>query len=209
MIHQGVRMLFVVNTSSTFEGLITSTDVHGERQMRLVAERGIRFDELTVGDVMTGLSECGAYATKEETMSEDKVHVSCPHCLTTNRVPMARLADDPTCGRCGQTLLDGRVVELTDANFEAVTSHTDMTVLVDFWAPWCGPCKMMGPQFDKAAAELKGKAMLAKVNSDDNPATAGKFVIRSIPTLIRLKGGREVARQSGAIQAPQIVAFAR
>lgn len=142
-------------------------------------------------------------------MSEGKLHVSCPHCQTTNRLPMARLADDPTCGRCGQTLLDGKAIELTDANFEAMTSHTDMTVLVDFWAPWCSPCKMMGPQYDKAAAELRGKAMLAKVNSDDNPLTAGKFGIRSIPTLIRLKGGREVARQSGALQAPQILAFAR
>ena len=142
-------------------------------------------------------------------MSEDKMHVSCPHCQTTNRVPTTRLAGDPACGRCGQALLDGRAFELTDANFEAMTAHTDMTLLVDFWAPWCGPCKMMSPQYDKAAAELKGHAMLAKVNSDDNPITVGRFGIRSIPTLIRLQSGREIARQSGAIQTPQIVAFAR
>lgn len=142
-------------------------------------------------------------------MNEDKVHVSCPHCQTTNRLPTARLEDDPTCGRCGRSLLDGKAFELSDANFDAMTAHTDMTVLVDFWAPWCGPCKMMGPQYDKAAAELKGMALLAKVNSDDNPITAARFGIRSIPTLIRLQGGREVARHSGAIQAPQITAFAR
>jgi thioredoxin 2 len=142
-------------------------------------------------------------------MSEDRLHVSCPHCQATNRVPAERLGEDPVCGRCGLALLDGKTFELTDANFDAMTSRTDLTVLVDFWAPWCGPCKSMGPQYERAAADLKGRVMLAKVNSDDNPRIANKFGIRSIPTLVRLKNGQEVARQSGAVQASQIVAFAR
>jgi thioredoxin 2 len=135
-------------------------------------------------------------------------HIACPHCGTTNRVPRPRLADDPTCGRCGQALLDGHPVELTDANFETVVGKTDLPVLVDFWAPWCGPCRMMGPAFEQAAAQLKGRALLAKVNSDDNPQVAARFGIRIIPTLVRLEGGREVSRHSGALPAGQIVAFA-
>jgi thioredoxin 2 len=142
-------------------------------------------------------------------MSDDKLHISCPHCQTTNRVPVERLAQDPVCGHCGKALLDGKTFELTDANFDVLTSRTELPILVDFWAPWCGPCKMMGPHFEKAAADLKGQAMLVKVNSDDNPKVAGRFAIRSIPTLVRLDKGREVSRQSGAVQASQIVAFAR
>jgi thioredoxin 2 len=123
-------------------------------------------------------------------------------------VPTPRLADDPVCGRCGQPLLDGRPIELTDANFDAITTRTDLPVLVDFWAPWCGPCVGMAPQFERAAQQLKGRVLFAKVDSDANPQTASRFGIRSIPTLVRLASGRELARQSGALQAGQIVAFA-
>jgi thioredoxin 2 len=136
------------------------------------------------------------------------MHVACVHCGAVNRLPADRLADDPVCGRCSQALLSGEPVELTDANFEAVTSKTDLPVVVDFWAPWCGPCRMMAPAFSQAAAQLKGRALLVKVNSDDNPRTAGRFGIRSIPTLVKLEHGREAARQSGAIAAGQIVSFA-
>ena len=136
------------------------------------------------------------------------MHVSCAHCGALNRLPTDRLADDPVCGRCGQALLSGEPVELTDANFEAVTAKTDLPVVVDFWAPWCGPCRMMAPAFSQAAMQLKGRALLVKVNSDDNPRTAGRFGIRSIPTIVKLDRGREAARQSGAIAAGQIVAFA-
>jgi len=142
-------------------------------------------------------------------MEDTTVFIACPHCLAKNRVPVARLAEDPTCGRCHQALLDGKPIELTDANFDQVTRNTQLPVLVDFWAPWCGPCKMMGPQFDRAAQDLKGKALLVKVNSDDNPQTSRRFQVRSIPTLVKLKEGQELGRQSGAIPAAQIVGFAR
>ena len=141
-------------------------------------------------------------------MNTDALHIACAHCSATNRVPATRLEDDPTCGRCGQGLLTGEPVELTDANFEAVVGKTDLPVVVDFWAPWCGPCRMMAPVFEQAATQLKGRALLVKVNSDDNPQTASRFGIRSIPTLVKLDHGRELSRRSGALPAGQIVAFA-
>jgi len=144
-----------------------------------------------------------------DTTTDRRLHVVCAHCSATNRIPETRLADDPVCGRCGQALLPGRPVELTDANFDAVTAGTELPVLVDFWAPWCGPCLQMAPQFERAAAELKGRVVFAKVNSDDNPRLSQRFAIRSIPTLLRLDRGREAARQAGAVGAAQIVAFAR
>ena len=139
--------------------------------------------------------------------TSDPSHVACAHCGATNRVPAARRVDDPTCGSCGQPLLDGHPVVLTDANFDAVVGKTDLPVLVDFWAPWCGPCRMMAPAFEQAAGQLKGRALLVKVNSDDNPHVASRFGIRSIPTLVRLQQGREVTRRSGALPAGQIVAM--
>lgn len=142
------------------------------------------------------------------TSTPTATHIVCAHCSATNRVPAQRLLEDPVCGRCGQALLTGEAVELTDANFDTVAGHTDLPVVVDFWAPWCGPCRMMAPAFGQAAAQLKGRALLVKVNSDENPVLAARFGIRSIPTLLKLDHGREVARQSGALPAGQIVAFA-
>ena len=133
--------------------------------------------------------------------------IACSHCGAANRVPDARLTDDPLCGRCARALLDGAPVTLTDASFERYVARTELPVVVDVWATWCGPCKMMAPQFDLAARELKGRAVLAKLDSDANPQTAARFAIRSIPTLLMLRGGNEIKRLLGAMQAPQIVAW--
>ncbi|MBZ8140403.1 thiol reductase thioredoxin [Rubrivivax gelatinosus] len=140
---------------------------------------------------------------------DDKLHLPCPHCAATNRLPAARLAEAPNCGRCGQPLLDGHPIELGDADFDAVVGAYPLPVLVDFWAPWCGPCRAMAPAFEQAGRTLQGQALLVKVNSDDNPQLASRFGIRSIPTLVRLERGRETRRQSGALPAQAIVQLAR
>jgi thioredoxin 2 len=137
-----------------------------------------------------------------------KRHVACARCGSINRVPAERLGDDPVCGRCGAELLAGTPVELGDADFDGIVNRTELPVLVDFWAPWCGPCRAMAPAFSDAARQLKGRAVLVKVNSDDNPQLAARFAIRSIPTLVRLEGGRETGRQSGALPAGSIIALA-
>lgn len=135
--------------------------------------------------------------------------ITCPHCLTKNRVPAERASQDPICGKCGQALLSGEVIELSDANFDTVVAGTELPVLVDFWAPWCGPCRQMAPQFALAAQQLKGQVLLVKVNSDSSPQLSQRFDIRSIPTLLQLQQGKELQRLSGALQAPQIVGWLR
>ena len=141
-------------------------------------------------------------------MSESR-HVVCPHCGTTNRIPAARLQEAPGCGHCHQLLFTGEPVELTSDNFRKHLSGNDIPVVVDFWAPWCGPCQMMAPQYAQAARELEPAARLAKLNTDNAQNLAGEFGIRSIPTLMAFKGGREIARHAGAMAKPEIVRWVR
>lgn len=141
-------------------------------------------------------------------MDTPKLMIGCPHCGATNRVPAERAGESPLCGKCGQPLLAGHPLELTDANFDAVVGAAKLPVLVDFWAPWCGPCRAMAPAFAQAAQQLDGRALLVKVNSDDNPELSQRFGIRSIPTLVKLQQGRETRRQSGALPAGAIAQLA-
>jgi len=129
----------------------------------------------------------------------DLILAACPACLTGNRVPRSRLAEAPKCGKCGAALLDGRPVALDESNFDSVVGRTDLPVVVDFWAPWCAPCRAMAPAFERVAGEYAAQVRFAKVNTDEAPGLAARFAIRSIPTLVVLKNGREVERRSGAL----------
>jgi len=142
-------------------------------------------------------------------MSNPSSIVVCPHCQAPNRIPVARLGDQPRCGKCKQRLFTGHPVALTDQTFDRHLTRSDLPLVVDFWAPWCGPCKMMAPFFERAATELEPAVRLAKVHTDENPGLARRYQINSIPTTAVFKGGREVARQAGAMNLSQLLQFIR
>lgn len=131
-------------------------------------------------------------------------NVTCPKCNATNRLPQDRLSDKPNCGKCKKPLFIGKPMELTSANVAAVLNHNEIPVLVDCWAPWCGPCKSFAPVFERAAKELEPRLRLAKLNTEAQPQVAGRWKIQSIPTLILFRQGREVARLSGAVPMAQL-----
>ncbi|MBY0485100.1 thioredoxin TrxC [Nitrosomonas sp.] len=137
------------------------------------------------------------------------LHIVCPHCHATNRVPAGRLGATPNCGSCHQALFAAQPVELTESHFNRHIANNDIPVLVDFWAPWCGPCRMMAPAFTKAAALLEPGMRLAKVNTEEEQGLAARYNIRSIPTLALFKSGQEIARQSGAMSEQDLVRWAQ
>ncbi|MBP6895131.1 MAG: thioredoxin TrxC [Pseudacidovorax sp.] len=139
------------------------------------------------------------------TATADSLHVVCPHCQTTNRVRTAQLGSAPDCGQCHQPLFTGHPVALDAAAFDRHVGRGQLPVLVDFWAPWCGPCRQMAPAFEQAARTLEPQVRVAKVDTEAQPGLGARFNIRSIPTLALFVGGREIARHPGAMGGADIV----
>ena len=140
------------------------------------------------------------------TASAESLHIVCPHCHTTNRVRVTDMRSSPDCGQCHQKLFDGHPLALDSDSFDRHIGRNQVPVLVDFWAPWCGPCRMMAPAFEQAAQLLEPQVRLAKLNTEEAQGIAARFNIRSIPTLALFVGGKEVARQAGAFRSAADIA---
>jgi thioredoxin 2 len=132
------------------------------------------------------------------------MHLVCPHCNATNRVPSDKLHAELNCGRCHLSLLHPHPDSLNESGFNAQLAKSELPLVVDFWAPWCGPCRMMAPAYEKVSQDMQGKARFVKVNTEDEQGLAATYNIRSIPTLAVFAGGREIARQPGAMSAPDL-----
>ena len=132
------------------------------------------------------------------------LHLVCPHCNATNRVPSDKLQAELNCGKCHQDLLTAHPDNLGETAFNAQLAKSELPTVVDFWAPWCGPCRTMAPAYEKVSQDLQGRARFVKVNTEDEQGLAAKYNIRSIPTLAVFAGGREIARQPGAMSAPDL-----
>ncbi len=133
------------------------------------------------------------------------LHIVCPHCHTTNRIQSDHLSHDPDCGQCHRPLFTGHPVELDEAAFERHVGRSQIPVVVDFWAPWCGPCRQMAPAYAQAAQVLEPQVRVAKVNTEEAQNLGARFNIRSIPTMVVFRNGQEVARRPGALGANDIV----
>jgi thioredoxin 2 len=150
-----------------------------------------------------------ATQSRPDAAASDALLVACPTDATLNRVPRSKLGQGPKCGKCHNPLFLGKPIELTSGNYDSHVNRSDLPIVIDFWAEWCGPCRMMSPNFEAAAAQLEPFVRLAKLNTEAEQALASRHNIRGIPTMIAIRKGQEIARTSGAMMTPGIVQWVR